>query len=263
MLVSGIAAILLYLVSFVYLATIIARARPNRWIVLGLGLAAFALHALTSAQQTFVLDGFDFSLMRVSSIIFLTINLMVLVSSVHRPVSSLLLPLQPLTALVLGASLLLDSSMEPWTTLSPSMGFHVIVSILAYSLLTLGVFQALLVGYQNVQLHHRHPGGLVRALPPLQTMEALLFEIIWAGFLLLTIALVSGFLYNDDFFARNVLHKAVFSIIAWVLYAILLWGHHAKGWRGMIALRWTIGGFLALALAYWGSKLVIEYILQG
>ena len=67
----------------------------------------------------------------------------------------------------------------------------------------------------------------------------------------------------DDFFARNVLHKAVFSIIAWVLYAILLWGHHAKGWRGMIALRWTIGGFLALALAYWGSKLVIEYILQG
>lgn len=263
MLVSGIAAILLYLASFAYLAATIARTRPNRWIVLALGLAAFVLHALTSAQQTFVVDGFDFSLMRVSSIIFLTINLMVLLSSAHRPVFSLLLPLQPLTALVLGASLILDSSMEPWRTLPPAMGFHVIVSILAYSMLTLSVFQALLVGYQNVQLHHRHPGGLVRALPPLQSMEALLFEIIWAGFLLLTIALVSGFLYNDNFFARNVLHKAVFSMVAWLVYATLLWGHHSKGWRGMVAIRWTAGGFLALALAYWGSKLVIEYILHS
>lgn len=263
MLVSGIAAILLYLASFAYLATTIARAHPNRWIVLGLGLVAFVLHTVTSAQQTFVPDGFDFSLMRVSSIIFLTINLMVLVSSAHRPVFTLLLPLQPLTAIVLGISLMLDSSMQPWSTLSPAMGLHVIISILAYSLLTLSVFQALLVGYQNVRLHHRHPGGLVRALPPLQTMEALLFEIIWAGFMLLTIALVSGLIYNDDFFARNVLHKAVFSMIGWVVYAILLWGHHSRGWRGMVAIRWTVGGFLTLALAYWGSKLVIEYILSA
>lgn len=263
MLVSGIAAILLYLTGFAYLAATITRARPKRWIVLGLGLAAFVLHAVTSSQQIFVPEGFDFSLMRVSSIIFLTINLMVLLSSVHRPVFSLLLILQPLAALVLGISLLLDSSMEPWSTLPPAMGFHVIVSILAYSLLTLSVFQALLVGYQNIQLHHRHPGGLVRALPPLQTMEALLFEILWAGFLLLTLALVSGFLYHEDFFGRNVLHKAVFSMIGWVVYATLLWGHHARGWRGMTAIRWTVGGFAALALAYWGSKLVIEYILSG
>lgn len=263
MLVSGIAAILLYLAGFTYLAATITRAAPKRWVVLGLGLAAFALHAITSAQQTFVSGGFDFSLMRVSSIVFLTINLIVLLSSIQRPVFSLLLPLQPLAALVVGVSLVLDSSMEPWSTLPPAMGFHVIVSILAYSLLTLSVFQALLVGFQNLQLHHRHPGGLVRILPPLQTMEALLFEILWAGFLLLTISLLSGFLYHEDFLGRNVLHKAVFSMIGWVVYAILLWGHHTRGWRGMIAIRWTVGGFTALALAYWGTKLVIEYILAS
>ncbi len=263
MLLSGIAAILFYLAGFAYLASTITRTRPNRWVVTGLGLVAFVLHAITSAQQIFVPGGFDFSLMRVSSIIFLTVNFIVLLSSVHRPVSGLLLPLQPVTALVLAASLLLDSSMDPWSTLPPAAGFHVIVSILAYSLLTLSVLQALLTAYQNIQLHHRHPGGLVRALPPLQTMEALLFEILWAGFLLLTLSLISGFLFLDDFLGANVAHKAVFSMIGWVVFATLLWGHHARGWRGMMAIRWTVGGFASLALAYWGSKLVIEYILRG
>jgi ABC-type uncharacterized transport system permease subunit len=57
-------------------------------------------------------------------------------------------------------------------------------------------------------------------------------------------------------------HKVIFGILAWLIYAALLAGRRLYGWRGRTALRWTLGGFLALVLAYIGSKFVLEVILQ-
>jgi ABC-type uncharacterized transport system permease subunit len=93
-------------------------------------------------------------------------------------------------------------------------------------------------------------------------MEALLFELLWCGEILLTIAIITGFIFLDDLFAQHLVHKTVFTLLAWCIYAILLWGRHAKGWRGNTALRWTLGGFCLLMLAYFGSKFVLEVLLQ-
>ncbi|MCB1717000.1 MAG: cytochrome c biogenesis protein CcsA, partial [Candidatus Competibacteraceae bacterium] len=71
-----------------------------------------------------------------------------------------------------------------------------------------------------------------------------------------------GFLFFVDIFAQHLVHKTILSIIAWLLFGILLWGHRRYGWRGPIAVRWTLGGFIVLMLAYFGSKLVLELILQ-
>jgi ABC-type uncharacterized transport system permease subunit len=94
-------------------------------------------------------------------------------------------------------------------------------------------------------------------------MEALLFRIIWAGFILLTLTLVSGVVYSEELFgkAAKLNHKTVFGIVSWVIFAALLGGRHVYGWRGRIAVRWTLAGFLALVLAYIGSKFVLEVIL--
>ena len=92
-------------------------------------------------------------------------------------------------------------------------------------------------------------------------METLLFELIWAGEILLTLSLVSGFLFFDDLFAQQLVHKVTFSIVAWAVYAILLWGRHNRGWRGNKAIRWTWAGFIAILLGYIGSKIVLEFIL--
>jgi ABC-type uncharacterized transport system permease subunit len=115
---------------------------------------------------------------------------------------------------------------------------------------------------QDRHLHRRHPGGFVRALPPLQTMEALLFEMIAVGFVLLSISLASGFLFLEDMFAQHLAHKTILSVAAWTVFALLLWGRFRFGWRGRTALRWTIAGFLVLMLAYFGSKAVLELILR-
>ena len=124
------------------------------------------------------------------------------------------------------------------------------------------MLQALLLAVQERHLHNRQPGGFVRALPPLQTMESLLFEMITAGMILLTIALATGFLFLENMFAQQLGHKTILSIMAWCVFATLLYGRYKFGWRGRKALKWTLAGFIVLLLAYFGQKAVIELILQ-
>ncbi|MBM4201226.1 MAG: phosphohydrolase, partial [Gammaproteobacteria bacterium] len=139
---------------------------------------------------------------------------------------------------------------------------HIIVSILAYSFLNIAAIQAVLLALQDWSLRRHHLGRLNRALPPLQTMEAMLFQLIGAGLLLLTLSLLSGFLFLDDLFAQHLAHKTVLSIAAWIVFAVLMWGRVIHGWRGRTAIRWTLGGFLSLMLGYFGSKMVLELILH-
>jgi ABC-type uncharacterized transport system permease subunit len=102
----------------------------------------------------------------------------------------------------------------------------------------------------------------VRVLPPLQTMEALLFNLLWAGIAVLTLAIGSGFLFLEDMFAQRVVHHTVLAIASWCVYAALLAGRQVFGWRGSTAVRWTLIAFLLLVLGYFGSKFVIEILLE-
>jgi ABC-type uncharacterized transport system permease subunit len=56
-------------------------------------------------------------------------------------------------------------------------------------------------------------------------------------------------------------HKVVLAIVAWLLFGMLLLGRLRFGWRGRRALRWALSGYALLALAYFGSKLVLETVL--
>jgi ABC-type uncharacterized transport system permease subunit len=128
--------------------------------------------------------------------------------------------------------------------------------------LTIAACQAAAVAALDYQLHHRHTRGLVQVLPPLQLMEAMLFELLWVGLVLLTIAISSGMLFLEDIFAQHLVHKTVLTLCAWLLFATLLWGHHQLGWRSQTAVRFTLSGFVVLMLGYFGSKFVLELILQ-
>jgi ABC-type uncharacterized transport system permease subunit len=181
-------------------------------------------------------------------------------SGLKKPIHSLNLFLFPISALTIAAALA-SASTKTAAMLAPSMQLHVLLSILAYSLLAMAALQAALMGYQNWQLKHKHQNLLMRTFPPLQSMEALLFELIWAGELMLTLSLLSGFIFYEDFFAQKLLHKVVFSLAAWVFFGVLLWGRQVQGWRGKTAIRWTWAGFIAIVLGYVGSKVVIEFLL--
>lgn len=226
-----------------------------------LALCAIVLHGVAAYSLLFTEQGLDLSLSKVLAEIALVTNIIVFASGLRKPVRNLYLLLFPLAILVLIWALT-GASTKYVSHLSPQIELHVLLSILAYSLLAIAAFQALLVGYQDWQLHHKHQSLLMRALPPLQTMEALLFELVWAGEILLSLSLATGFLFYQDFFAQHLLHKVVFSLIAWVCYAVLLWGRHRRGWRGKTALRLTWGAFIAILLGYAGSKFVLEILLS-
>ena len=139
---------------------------------------------------------------------------------------------------------------------------HIVLSILAYGALSIAALQAVLLAVQDRQLHAHRPGGLTRALPPLRTMESLLFQMIAIGFAMLSLALLSGVLFLEDIFAQHLVHKTVLSLTAWLVFAVLLWGRFQFGWRGRTAIRWTLSGFAVLLRAYFGSKFVLELVLM-
>jgi ABC-type uncharacterized transport system permease subunit len=139
---------------------------------------------------------------------------------------------------------------------------HVVLSLFSAGFLTLAAAQAVTLAIQDRLLHDKAPDLLVDALPPLQTMEHLLFLMIGLGFFMLSLSLLSGLLFVDDLLAQHLAHKTVLSVAAWGLFGFLLWGHWRWGWRGRTAIRWTLAGYGVLILAYFGSKLVLEQILS-
>jgi ABC-type uncharacterized transport system permease subunit len=93
-------------------------------------------------------------------------------------------------------------------------------------------------------------------------MERLLFEWLMIGFILLTAAMISGGLFVDNLLTQDLVHKTVLTFVAWLFFATLLFGHFYLGWRGALASRLTVFGFIFLMLAFFGSKFVLEYLLH-
>src|SRR5690606_10844305 len=257
---ANLAAIIFYVMAGVYAVTCFKRQQPiHRKSLFSLIGVALILHGGGIYGLSAAYPGVQLGFFSVSSLIFWVINLIVLFSSLKKALHNLFILLSPLSVLAVGASIIgRDANVQ----ISYQLASHVVLSILAYSLLTIATLQALLLAYQNHQLKSKHTIGKVRLLPPLQTMESLLFELLWAGEILLTLSILSGMWFLEDIFAQHLAHKTVFSIAAWVIYTLLLWGRHRLGWRGYTAIRWTLEGFALLMLAYYGSKLVLELILH-
>jgi len=140
---------------------------------------------------------------------------------------------------------------------------HFLIAMLAYSLFTLAAFHAVLMMVAEKGLHRGKLTPLMVNLPPLLTMETLLFRLIHIAFVLLTLTLITGIMFSETLFGKALAfnHKTVFAILSWFIFAHLLAGRHFRGWRGRTALRWTLAGFAALLLAYVGSRFVLEVIL--
>jgi len=209
----------------------------------------------------FTPGGINLGFFNAASLIGLLTAVLLLIAAFGRPLANLGVALLPFAAFTLGMMLAFPAQERTTEAANWRLDLHILMSIMAYSLFAIAAVQAILLAIQDHQLRNRRPGGIIRALPPLQTMEDLLMQLILAGFILLTLALLSGFFFLEDIFAQHLVHKTVLSIAAWLVFATLLWGRWKFGWRGRTAIRWTLGGYIALMLAYFGSKLVLELLL--
>jgi ABC-type uncharacterized transport system permease subunit len=226
------------------------------------GLVAVITHLAVILLITLRPEGIDFGFFKVASLISWVIVVAVLMSSWKKPLDNLFLYLFPLAIICLLSSIFIPSTYQPQTNYTAGVALHILLGILSVSIITIAAFQTLLISFLNRLLKEKRSFALVSHLPPLETMEALLFEMLWLGLLLLTGVLLTGVIFMEDFFGQHLSHKAVLSTISWGVFAILLWGRHQLGWRGRTANRWILTGFTFLILAYFGSKFVLEIILD-
>jgi ABC-type uncharacterized transport system permease subunit len=259
---AGSVAAALYALVF---ALIVRGIRNQRLLtlraVLPAMVPALALHAVATWLQIGRPDGFYLGFFTASSLVALVMTAFVTVAALRLPVQNLLLLVLPIALATLAGSLAGQTTFRPIAQPDAALLAHILLSVTAYSILFLAACQALALTWQEHTLRSKRAMGNLRLLPPLETMEALLFAQLWAGVVVLTLAIVSGFAFLDDMFAQQVVHHTVLALASWLIYAGLLTGHYLFGWRSYTATYGTLIAFALLLLAYFGSKFVLEIVL--
>ncbi|SOY83486.1 putative Cytochrome c assembly protein; putative TRANSMEMBRANE PROTEIN [Cupriavidus taiwanensis] len=250
--------------------------RPAWWHVLM--LAALASHGMLLHETIFpaerMMFGFAFAL---SAMLWLGVGIY-WIESFFFSLAGLGLIVIPVALVASLMPLAFPGSQILGYAARPLFKLHFIIANVAYGLFTLAAFHAFLMLLAERRLHgFRHAparpsapqpsqwlGRWLDLLPPLLTLEKLLFRLIGAGFVLLTLTIGSGLLFSEELFGRafRLDHKTVFALISWAMFGGILAGRIFRGWRGKVALRWVIASFGILLLAYVGSRFVIEVVLH-
>ncbi len=227
------------------------------WALPAIGIA---LHAMAHLWAWYRAGGANLHIVSALSIVGIGMAMLTWLVGIRGRMAALgviVFPIAAFTALLYG----LLGRNEP-SSLDWRLQLHAWCALLAYTTLAVAALLAVLLWLQERALRQRRLIPWLRALPPLIELEMLLFRTIGAGFVLLTAALLSGVLFVEDLLAQHLAHKTVFSLLSWLAFGALLLGRQLRGWRGTIAVRWTLLAMGLLVLAYFGSNAVLELILK-
>jgi len=270
-----------WLPSILYLSLFILLAfrnqnRPETPLFIGLvqALIFFALiiHGSLLHDSIFTEQGFVFGFAQ-------DLSLMAWVGLGFYWVQSFFMPISSLRLMALAMAMFCAFLPEiyPGSVISqravsdPWFKAHFIIATFAVGFLSLSAMLAILMNIQDRALRKglrfttdgERKIDWLEALPPLLTMESFLFRLLYLGYILLTLTVFSGVFFSQDLFGKPLIfdHKTVFALLSWALFTGLLIARWRVGLRGPTAIAWVLGGFIALLLAYVGSRFVIEVIL--
>ena len=255
-------ALVLYLVATVLLVRAVAQdtVRSSRtwlWPALG-GVLLHGLYHLVVAWKT--PGGPDMHFFSALSLVSLGMAAMTTAVGAQGRMAGLGVLSFPLAALLL--FVYHAHGHQPSSGLDWRLQLHAWLALLAYATLAIAALLALMLWAQERALRTRNFHAWLRALPPLTELEELLFRTITVGFILLTATLLTGLLFVDNLLAQHLVHKTVLSVLSWLAFGALLIGRWRYGWRGVKAVRWTLVAMALLLLAFFGSKFVMELVLQ-
>ena len=226
-------------------------------------LIALIAHAATIKSSIFVGDGLSLSVLNVVSITVLLLAAILFISCLRQALEFLALPILPVTALLV--LLLGVQEIDPtriMSGLASGMKLHITFSLLANSVLLLVATLAIVLHWQATYLRRGDNNILIKSLPPIEATESFLFNLLITGLILLTLSLVSGWFYLENMLTQHLMHKTLLSITSWIVLAALFVGHLLFGWRGERFLRLTLTGTVLLIIAYLGSKIMLELVLD-
>lgn len=256
----AILAIVLYLAAAIALARpLLSGGQPLNRVALGMATLAVLAHAwVLLGMHRGALDLHFFAALSLVACVVAALTLLV---NLSRPVAALGVVVFPLAILFLAIDVFVAPPTAPLQMAWP-IKLHVTLALLAFGMLSIAAVLAILLAVQERALRTRRVGSWLRVLPPLTQTESLLFRLIAGGFAMLTLALVSGALFIENIRAQHLVHTTVLSVAAWLVFGALLWGRWRRGWRGARAINLTLVGMAVLVLAFFGSKFVLELVLQ-
>lgn len=252
--------------ALIYCLLALSQWRPNplianKWLICSALALAVVLHTLGLKQAIWVSSGLDLGLFNAVSVVALVIAVILLLSQLRDFQVNLGQWLLPICAVAVLVGIFIES---PYEARSFSFGvtLHILFALLALAVFSVTMVYALLLRTHDRALKNHHLSTLTKRLPPLQSMERTQFKLAWIGFTLLTLAMLMGFIFVDNYFAQHLLHKTSLTLLSWLFFAVLFIGHHVWGWRALMTLRWYTAAYVLLLLAFFGSKFVLEVILQ-
>lgn len=241
-----------------------AEGAPSRiWTI---ALAAVILHAVILYNSLTGGSSVALGITNAASLVTWVIAGLFLLSTLTQPIQNLGALVMPVAMFAVLAQWLWPVASPPDAVMqtTPLFGAHLVIALLGYAFLALAALQALLLIVQDRRLQQHHPGRLLHGLPPIQTMDRLLFQLIVFGFVFLSLTIISGIFFTEQIFGSPLVfnHHTVLAIIGWGVFATLLAGRWGFGWRGRVAAVWTLAGFAVLLLGYFGTKFVVEVLLD-
>lgn len=252
-----------YGLTTIYLLWGISQQKPiHKGVTLGLLGVGLVAHALMLYPKIVTTVGLNFNVFNVLSLTSLFMLGFYWLFCLYRPVLPLGILATPIALMGVILGYAGNAAYQPLSHISPLLQWHIILSLAAYSVLFMSAIQAVMLRLQIRELKRKTIHRVwVNKLPALQSMESLLFDMIGIGFVVLSVALLLGFLDTTNLFAQHLAHKTVFSGLSWLVFGTLLFGHWRHGWRGIKASNMAIYGVILLAIAFVGTKFVLEIIL--
>ncbi len=261
---SQITILLLYVLAAVAFMTsrlprFSSRARPLFVIACIVSATGIVMHAEALLSLVLPAGGFDLSIGNAVALIGLELAAIALLASLEptlRGMSGGMILLAAATTVLMGPTGDAAAGIQTaWQVRA-----HILVALASYGLLSVGTIVAIFALIQENRLRAARISSVNQLFAPLETTEKLLFAVATAGFIGLTLAIVSGSTFVNDLLQQHLAHKFALSVLAWLVFGVLLGGRFFSGWRGKRAVHLYLGGYLLLCLAYFGSRVILEVV---
>lgn len=223
---------------------------------------ALFTHCAVLYNDIIATSGQNLSITNVASVVALLMALTMTIATTAQTNIYLIPVVYSFSALIVMMNALIPATYLMHIELQPGLLIHIGLALFAYGTLMIALLFAFQLNYINKKLKYKKISILHSSLPPLMGVENTLFRILMAGTVLLSFSLLSGFVFLEDMFAQKQAHKTVFSTVSWCIFVGILFAHRQFGWRGQKVVVSTVIGTSLLTLAYFGTRIVKEIIIQ-
>ncbi len=245
------------------LSRLFHRQGPSQKITIILSTVAILAHMLLLVNSVFRADGQDLSIVNVALLTCWVIVLCVTTVSLKFPATLLLPVVYGFAALLTIASLFIPHHVLLHSiNVELALVAHISLSLLAYCILIIATLYGVQFYFIDKRLKRKDLAIVHSHLPPLMVVERQLYQLLNLGTVLLSVALITGFVFLDGMFAKEFIHKTILSLVAWAIFATIAVGHIKRGWRGKMVVVSIMMAAFTLTLAYFGSRFIQEVILN-